>query len=226
MAKRITENQKKEITKLFSKGKSIDILSEKFSCTKLTIIRNLKKDLGGLKYKELSILNKTLNNETISGESESNFFDSNVNGITLKNDLVEIEHLNDNINKNDFLYDSSFLEIAPLDYEIDEAPRKEFSSIPISDIDFPKILYMVVDKKIELEIKLLKDFPEWRFLPENDLKRKTIEVYLDLKIAKRFCNKDQKVIKVPNPDVFKIAAPVLISRGISRIVSAGKLIAL
>ena len=109
MAKRITENQKKEITKLFSKGKSIDILSEKFSCTKLTIIRNLKKDLGELKYKELSILNKTLNKETISGKSESNFFDSNVNGSTFNNDLVEIENLNDNNNKNDFLYDSSFL---------------------------------------------------------------------------------------------------------------------
>ena len=35
-----------------------------------------------------------------------------------------------------------------------------------------------------------------------------------------------KVIKVPNTDVFKIAAPILISRGISRIVSAEQLIAL
>ena len=85
---------------------------------------------------------------------------------------------------------------------------------------------MIVDKKIELEIKLLKDFPDWSFLPKDDLCRKTIEIYLDLKIAKRFCNKDQKVIKVPNTNVFRIAAPILIARGISRIVSADKLIAL
>ena len=85
---------------------------------------------------------------------------------------------------------------------------------------------MIVDKKIELEIKLLKDFPAWGFLPKDDLNRKTIEIYLDLKLAKRCCNKEQKVIKVPNTNVFKIAAPFLISKGISRIVSDDKLIAL
>ena len=87
----------------------------------------------------------------------------------------------------------------------------------LSEIDFPKIVYMIVDKKIELETKLLKDYPEWQFLPEDDLNRKTIEIYFDLKIAKRFCNKEQKVIKVPNTNVFKIVSPILISKGISRI---------
>ena len=38
--------------------------------------------------------------------------------------------------------------------------------------------------------------------------------------------KDQKVIKVPNTNVFKIVAPILISRGISRIVNSENLIAL
>ena len=85
---------------------------------------------------------------------------------------------------------------------------------------------MIVDKQIELEIKLLKDFPDWSFLPADDLSRKTIEIFLDLKIAKRFCKRDQKVIKFPNTDVFRVAAPILISKGISRIVSADKLIAL
>ena len=40
------------------------------------------------------------------------------------------------------------------------------------------------------------------------------------------CNKEQKVIKVPNSNVFKIVAPILLSRGISRLVNADKLIAL
>ena len=39
-------------------------------------------------------------------------------------------------------------------------------------------------------------------------------------------NKEQKVIKIPNTNILKIAAPHLVSRGISRIVSADKLIAL
>ena len=72
----------------------------------------------------------------------------------------------------------------------------------------------------------MKDYPEWQFLPNEDLDRKTIEIYLDLKLAKKACSKEQKVIKVPNTDVFRIVTPILISRGISRIVSDEKLIAL
>ena len=85
---------------------------------------------------------------------------------------------------------------------------------------------MIVDKNIELEIKLLKDYPNWEFLPTEELSRKTIEIYFDLKRAKTVCSKEQKVIKVPNTDVFRIVAPILVSKGISRIVSDEQLIAL
>ena len=85
---------------------------------------------------------------------------------------------------------------------------------------------MIVDKKIELEIKYLRDYPEWQFLSQEDLNRKTIQIFYDLKNAKSSCIKDQKVIKIPNTTVFKIVAPLLISRGISRIVSEENLIAL
>ena len=77
-----------------------------------------------------------------------------------------------------------------------------------------------------MKIKLLKDFPNCEFLPEDDLKRKTIEIHFDLKTAKRICNKDQRVIKVTNTDVFRIVAPILMSRGISRIVTAENLISI
>ena len=52
------------------------------------------------------------------------------------------------------------------------------------------------------------------------------ELYFDIQVAKRFCTKEQKVIKVPNTNVFKIVAPLLVSRGISRIVTEDKLISL
>ena len=86
--------------------------------------------------------------------------------------------------------------------------------------------FRLVDKKIELEIKFLKDFPDWQFLAEEELNRKTIQIYNDMKVAKKFCVKEQKVIKVPNTDVFKIVARLLVSRGITRIVNEDKLIAL
>ena len=227
MAKRLSEKQKKEIIKSFTDGKTIDFLSNKFECTKLTIIRNLKKNLGEQKYKELIPQTKNSKEEIILEKNKiNNALNSELNMNIPNEDSLDINTVNDNQNEDDIFSNASFLELTPLDYEIDEAPRKELSSIPISDVDFPRVVYMIVDKKIELEIKLLKDFPEWAFLPIDDLNRKTIEIYFDLKIAKRFCSKDQKVIKVPNTDVFRLVAPILISRGISRIVSADNLIAL
>ena len=85
---------------------------------------------------------------------------------------------------------------------------------------------MIVDKEIELKTKLLKEYVEWDFLSEEDLNRNTIEIFYDLKAAKRSITKEQRVIKVPNSNVFNIAAPILRSRGITRIVSSEFLIAL
>ena len=86
------------------------------------------------------------------------------------------------------------------------------------------MVYMIVDKNIELHTKLLREYTSWNFLPEEDLNRNTIEIFYDLKTAKRSTKKDQKVIKVPNSNVLKITAPILLSRGISRIVCDEKLI--
>ena len=63
---------------------------------------------------------------------------------------------------------SHFIELTPLNEDIDNSLQKDLSSVPISEISFPKVVYMVVDKKIELEIKTLGDFPEWQFLSENN----------------------------------------------------------
>ena len=51
--------KKKEIIKSFTEGKSIDLLSQEFECTKLTIIRNSKRNLGEKSYKELTEQNKS-----------------------------------------------------------------------------------------------------------------------------------------------------------------------
>ena len=227
MARRLTEEQIEEIIKCFENGTNIDLLSQKFNCTKLTVIRNLKKNLGELKYIDLLNKNKSLKGKFKTNKIQSsNLLKTNIDNADLIKDSNDPKVLNENITASNFAPIDSFFEIAPIDYEMDDSSRKEFSSVPISEIDFPKVVYMVVDKKIELEIKLLKDFPEWEFLPNDDLNRKTIEIFFDLNLAKRSCNKEQKVLKVPNTDVFRIASPVLIAKGISRIVCAENLIAL
>ena len=59
MAKRFSQKQKEEMVTFFTNGKSIEELSKEFSCTKLTISRNLKKKLGEKIYKEFVEKNKS-----------------------------------------------------------------------------------------------------------------------------------------------------------------------
>ena len=225
MGKRLSEKQKQEIVKYFIDGFKIDEISMVFDFSKLTITRNLKKSLGDQRFLELNSLNikrANLDNKKINLNKSPNK-KNNLEDNTKNKFNEEKQNIN---NQDQTIHDTEFVEITPLNFEIENATRKDYSSVPISEVELPSIVYMVVDKKIELETKYLKDFPDWQFLPKVDLNRQTIEIYFDLKNAKSYCNKDQKVIKVPNTNVFKIVAPILISKGISRIVSPDKLIAL
>ena len=222
MAKRLSEKQKEEIKINFLDNQSVEILSEKFNCTKTTIIRNLKKSLGEKKYKE--ILNRL--NEPFDVEGE-NLLENDNKQTFEENIIKKTEDTSIGLSNEDKISPfESFIEITPLDHDFEDVSQKDISSIPLSEIKLPNMVFLIVKKEIELETKYLKDYPEWQFLPQNDLKRKTIEIHFDLKTAKRMCNKDQKVIKVPNTDVFRIVAPILMSRGISRIVTAENLISI
>ena len=214
MPKKLSEIQIKEIIDSFIKGIKIEELSEKFKCTKNTITRHIKKNFSEKDFKKF--LKKNIHKNQFKKDIQTNF--------SYKSDIKE-KILEERTQEEILFSDPSFIEIEPLNYEIDNQIQKDLTSLPLSEISFPKVVYMIVDKKIELEIKLLKDYPDWQFLSQNELSRKTIEIFFDLKIAKKICNKEQKVIKVPNTDVFRIVAPILVSRGISRIISSDKLIA-
>ena len=224
MSKRLTEKQKDEIKINFLDNKSVEFLSEKFNCTKTTIIRNLKKSLGEIRYKE--ILNRL--NESFDTKDE-NLLKNDYQLTNKKNQINKPHDTSISIgrsNEDKINPFESFIEITPLNHDFEDFSQKDISSIPLSEIKLPKMVFLIVKKEIELVTKYLKDYPEWQFLPQNKLKRKTIEIHFDLKTAKRICNKDQKVIKVPNTDVFRIVAPMLISRGISRLVTSENLISI
>ena len=226
MAKRLTDKEKNQIIQSFSEGITEEELSRKFNCTKLTISRNLKKVLGEDKYEKLR-----KNKLTISSTSEKTIdedFDKQNEKLPANSNSIDEQILSNcpaQETQNNFA-NSDFIELTPLDYEIDNSIQKDISSIPLSKVDFPKVVFILVNKNVELEIKVLRDYPDWHFLPDDDLNRKTIEIFNDLKIAKRDCRREQKVLKVPNTDVFKMTARFLISKGITRIVNDDKLISL
>ena len=215
MPKKVSEKDKVEIVNSFINGMTMEELSRKFNCTKNTITRHLKKNLEENEYKKVykkNILKKETENE-IHHKKE--------------NDLSNIQNVSEEISDPENTFSEvSFTEIVPLNFDIDNQPQKDLTSVPIADADLPKVAYMIVDKKIELETKYLKEYPEWQFLSNSELNRKTIQIFIDLKEAKRYCSKENKVIKVPNTNVFQITASILLRKGISRIVTPDRLIAL
>ena len=124
-------------------------------------------------------------------------------------------------------FDDNFEEIAPLVSGFDFDLQKQKSDFEILDYEcLPESVYMIVDKKVELELQLISDLPEWSFLPENELQRKAILLFSNQRSAKRICSRSQRVIKIPNTSIFKISQPYLISKGITRLILEDSIIGL
>ena len=209
MSKKITEAQKIEILNLFKEGVIIKEIALKYQFTVPTITRQLKKLVGVEEFKNIK-------SRALSKFDTKNQLPDRKNEIFLKENTQSIY--------NDQQY--NFFEIPPIEEGFNLEHQKEVSSEPLSNFELPKLAYMVVSNKIELQVRCLKDYPEWQFLPVADLERKSIEIFDNLKSAKKSCGKEQKVIKVPNTNVLKIVAPILINKGISRIISKDKLLSL
>ena len=223
MSKRVSEIQKKQISESFINGKEISEISEIYNFSKQTIIKQLRSILGEEQFNKLSDQRKAK-----SRLKNDNFKLVQKISKNIKGELQNISQIKEN-NHNFFekeMTDEEFFEIPPVTTNIDLDNQKDLTSKPLSEANFPDVLYMVVDKNIELEPKLLKDFPQWRFLSEDDLNRATIQVFSDQKLAKQSCSKNQKLIKVTNTKVFLIASENLKSKGISRIIFGDSLLAL
>ena len=151
MAKRLSEKEKEEIVKLFNNGRGVEELAKQFNSTKLTIKRNLKNSCE--KYIE-------------SSQKKNSYVSTDIekikNTVFENNNELQITHSLEIPKDEDF--QPTFTEITPLNYEIENSLQRDLASIPISDVQLPNVVYMIVDKNIELVIKDLKDYPEWNFI--------------------------------------------------------------
>ena len=210
MPKKVSDSEKEKIVESFLKGSSVREISKEYNFSQITINRQLKLILGVNKFDKIKELNSKQNKN--ASKIKSFNYDEEKTLNQGKESLDQTEE--------------TFFELVPILDGIELEKQKDLSSQPLKDSNLPQIVYMLVDKKIELIPKLLGDYPQWRFLPEEDLNRKTIEIFSDIKNAKRDCKKDEKVIKVPNPNIFNLVAPILIAKGITRIIIEDNLISL
>ena len=245
ISRRLTKTQKAEILNSFREGDSANSLAKKYSCTPNTIIRTVKTFLSdseykSLKEKRLKIINKQVkivdnqtikeNEEYISMDLDEEIKNSEVKQIayfSLDDKAFESDELSSENQYNNQNIDNNFELIEPLSAGFDFDQVQEKSDFEILNFEsLPDSVYMIVDKKVELDLQLIADLPEWSFLPENELKRNAILLFANQRSAKRICSRNQRVIKIPNTSVFKISKPYLISKGITRLILEDSIIAL
>ena len=225
MAGRLKPIQIKEIVQKFLKNVDIGSLSNEYGFSLQTIRRNIIKEIGIKLFNEYKTKRnhnkgKNINDDNFSKDVNLNIKDKNINlkenNFNLDDQISDPKNHSDESNREYF--PDEFLEIAPFKNEVRFDSQRELASKPINKINFPSIVYMIVSNSTELEPKFLKEYSDWKFLPNEDLNRKTLEVFSDIKDAKKMCSKNQKVLKVPNPNVFLIASQKLKSKGITRII--------
>jgi len=97
---------------------------------------------------------------------------------------------------------------------------------PLAEATLPASAYMLMEKTVELQARPLSDFPELGALDPEELQLQALVVYLNPRQAKRQCGRSQRVIKIPDLQVFQRTSRFLVAQGISRVLIEGSLYSL
>jgi len=98
--------------------------------------------------------------------------------------------------------------------------------LPLSEASFPKPCYLVVDRAAELITRPLKDFGDLGQIPQEEVQQRTLPVFDNHRVARRFSNRAQRVIKVPDGKILQKASPYLKAKGITRLLIDGQVYSL
>ncbi|MEY2983830.1 MAG: hypothetical protein RLZZ568_447 [Cyanobacteriota bacterium] len=93
---------------------------------------------------------------------------------------------------------------------------------PFKDAVLPKSCYLVIDRMSELIVRPLKELTPNGTIPETEVKQKTLPIFDNHRVARRFSLRTQRVIKVPDSDLFRKTTPSLKAKGITRIFLDGQ----
>ncbi len=251
-AVRLSKTQKRELVEHYRKGKTTSEIAREFGCSPNTVNRTVKALMPPEEYAMLKVTRARGKATDSSGATDAKSFErdqevSSEQDLALEDPAKIIDFDNDSEgplaldDADDFESDSEedeiedsqlgeiFQEVIPLnvteDFAFDQEQEKATCK-PLSIGLLPSSVYILVDKSVELETQCLGDFPEFGMLQESEKLRKVICLFPNPRAARRHCARNQRVIKVPDSEVFIRSTPYLVARGITRLVLEGALIAL
>lgn len=143
----------------------------------------------------------------------------------LEDDLDDLEDLEDDLEEDD-LDDEDELTNAE-GFSAVQLHGGEFVQVlPLTDADIPRTCYVVVDRSSELITRPLKDFADLGQIPEGEILERTLPIFDNHRIAKRFTRRMQRVVKVPDGRVFQKVKSHLQAKGITRLLIDGQVYSL
>ncbi len=99
--------------------------------------------------------------------------------------------------------------------------------LPLADAPIPRTCYLVIDRAAELIAPPLKEFGDLGQIPEEEFQAKTLPVFDNHRIAKRYSNpRTQRVIKLPDGRVLSKTSSHLQAKGITRLLIDGRVYSL
>ncbi|HEY9661751.1 MAG TPA: helix-turn-helix domain-containing protein [Allocoleopsis sp.] len=98
--------------------------------------------------------------------------------------------------------------------------------LPLSEAHIPRTCYVVVDRSAELITRPLRDFAVLGQIPEDEIQARTLPIFDNHRVAKRFMRRMQRVVKVPDGRVFQKVKPYLQAKGITRLLIGGQVYSL
>ncbi|MEM6519845.1 MAG: hypothetical protein AAF722_11020 [Cyanobacteria bacterium P01_C01_bin.70] len=115
------------------------------------------------------------------------------------------------------------------DDDVEQLPvdrAAELTILSFERFSLTKPCYLVVDRLAELITCPLRDFSELGLIPSDEEQARTLPVFDNHKIARRFARRNQRIIKVPDGGMLSKTQPYLQAKGITRILFDGQVYAL
>lgn len=94
--------------------------------------------------------------------------------------------------------------------------------IPLSEAKLPRTCYLVIDRVADLITCPLRDFADLGQIPPQEAQERTLPVFDNHRIARRFSRRNQRVVKIPDASVLRKTSGYLQAKGITRLLIDGR----
>lgn len=240
---RLTDSQKQELLTRYRQGESSAALADAFGCSANTVSRTVRSLLSAEEYSDLKasrargsavkpepVSSEPVESDAVAAQATDEPVDDSASALALDDaddfGADEPDDFSEEEPSGAFAGGEEFHEVAVLPLDLPQVNTQQLHCLPFEAGVLPDSVYMLVDKTVELDPRPLSEFPELGVAGPDELDHQALCLFTSPRTAKRQCGRSQRVIKVPDTQVFAITTRYLVARGITRLLVEGSLYAL